>query len=61
MMRECEVWMYYNKAWRRFLDRILYGHWKHVCIIERQFMMSHEGNHVCKCGKSWMPISTDND
>ena len=61
MMRECEVWAIYKSRHRRILDRIFCGHSKHVCAKERQFMMSHEGRHECKCGRRWMPLSTDND
>jgi hypothetical protein len=62
MMRECEVWMHYNKRWRRLVDLIFHGHFHHVCVIERQFMREHEAPlHRCKCGKKWAPLSTDND
>jgi hypothetical protein len=53
--------MNYIKRWRRILDLMVWRHSHHVCIIERQFMMVHEGDHRCKCGKMWAPMSTDND
>lgn len=61
MYRECEAEMYYHKGWRRLIDRILYGHPKHVCIQMRPFAMPHEGPHKCGCGKTFDPISTNNN
>lgn len=56
LMRECECSMIYIKRWCRILDRIFYGHSKHVCAEMMAFTMPHKGRHRCKCSKSFADI-----
>jgi hypothetical protein len=49
----CGSWIVYSDYFRRIIHMLAHGHVKHICIRENLPGEKHEGQHECRCQKTW--------